>query len=99
MRIGASAVRDGDCFPAPDQFCAALSEATPASYGAFGGLAVGSSIPALHGLDGDAIADFEPAGLQWLAQGRVGGVEKFLIAGDVQAEGTKMLCKFLDIFQ
>ena len=56
--ICSAGVIDGGGFAAPDEFGAALAEALPAADGVVGGIAVGRAVPAFHGIDGDAVADF-----------------------------------------
>src|SRR5580704_15480747 len=66
--IGAACVIDGGGFAAPDEFCAALAEALPAADGVVAGIAVGRAVPAFHGIDGDAIANFYIATLDGFEQ-------------------------------
>src|SRR5580704_18579411 len=72
--IGAACVIDGGGFAAPDEFCAALAEALPAPDGVVAGVAVGRAVPAFHGIDGDAIADFDAAAIDRTEQRRFGAV-------------------------
>lgn len=55
--IGSPVVRHCDCFPSPYQLAAAATKPLPAAEGVFGRAPLGRPIPALHGLNGDSVAD------------------------------------------
>src|SRR5579863_4389838 len=68
--IGAACVIDGGGLAAPDELGAALAETLPSTDGVVAGIAVGRAVPAFHGIDGDAIADFDAAALNRFEEGR-----------------------------
>ena len=57
--ICASFVAHSYGFAAPYQFAAAFAEALPTSKSVFGGRSVWRSVPTFHGLNSDAIPNFE----------------------------------------
>ena len=74
---------DGDRLGAEDQLGAAQAPALPAPPGEVGGPAVGRAVPALHGQDGEAVADGAAVQRERLGERRVGarphlGVERQL---------------------
>lgn len=99
MGVSARAVGDGDGFTAPDKFRAALPEALPAADGVFSWLAVGSSVPAFHGLDGDAVNDFDVTPLQRLKKRRAIRRCDFAVARNCETESAKVLLKLLHRFE
>src|SRR6185312_4521192 len=66
--IGTPFVGDGHCFSSPNQFRTAAAEALPAPNRVLRWVAVGQSVPALHGMHHDATADFDIVTDQRLAQ-------------------------------
>ena len=81
--VRAACVIDGGGFATPDEFGAALAEALPAADGVVGGIAVGSAVPAFHGINGDAIADFYIATLDGFEERRARAVD-FIVAGEIE---------------
>src|SRR5882762_7412216 len=59
IRIRAPRVRHRDGFAAPNQFRAASPKATPAPQSIFCRRSVRSPVPPLHGIDREAISDFD----------------------------------------
>ena len=59
-RIGAPVVPHRDRLAAPDQLATALAETLPAPKGVLARIAVGLSVPALHRIDAEAVADAHP---------------------------------------
>jgi hypothetical protein len=50
----------------------------------FGGAPVSGAIPAFHGLNGDAIPNFDFSAYQWFSQWRFGAIGHFAVAGNIQ---------------
>ena len=57
VRIGPAIGPHGHGFPAKDQLGAALTKSLPATHHLLGDPAAGRAVPALHGVDGVAVAD------------------------------------------
>src|SRR5580704_4671073 len=83
--IGAAGVIDGGGFAAPDELGAALAETLPSADGVVAGVAVGSAVPAFHGIDGDAVADLYIATLDGFEKWRRGVVD-FSVAREIEIQ-------------
>src|SRR5512133_1111791 len=70
--IRAPFVADGDCLPAPDKLRTTPAKALPAAESGFSWTAVGRAVPALHGLHGDPVSDFNLSADKRFTQRRVG---------------------------
>src|SRR5947207_11217731 len=64
IRIGATRQRHCYSFASPDQFRATLSKSSPPPKGVLAWMPVRRSVPALHGIDRDAVADLNAAAFQ-----------------------------------
>src|SRR5271168_2402343 len=80
--IGAAFVAHRYGFAAPDQFRPATPESLPSAKSMFAGIAVARSVPAFHGLDSEAIADFDAAANDGLRQWRLDPAKKSAVARD-----------------
>jgi hypothetical protein len=59
--IGTTFMRNSDRFPAPDEAGACATKTLPASDRELGGISVRRAVPTLHGVDGNAIGNAQPA--------------------------------------
>src|SRR5882724_1650076 len=81
--IRASSVRNGNRFSSPDQFPATLAKSLPPPDGMLAGIPIRSAIPSFHGVNGDAIADFNFSAHQRLSQRRSGAAHDFAVAWNI----------------
>src|SRR2546429_8621367 len=97
IRISASFMSHRDGFSTPNQFRTTAPESLPTSNRAFGRIAIWRTVPTLHGLYRDAIADFDVAFDQWPTQRRFRARHELSIARDIQMEQTQVLLKTCDV--
>jgi len=89
---------NGNGFAAPDEAGAGAAKPAPAAECVFAGIAIGERVPAFHGLDGDAVREFEAGMLQGPLERRFGPDQQLEVTGNVQAERLQMTLECLDIF-
>src|SRR5438105_4581274 len=82
-------------FSTPDQLAATAAKPLPSPNGILRGHPIRSRVPALHGLNRDAVADFEWPAVQRPAQRRLGSRHDLAIAGDLKIEGLHVRLKAL----
>src|ERR1700687_600050 len=97
--VRSSFVGNRNRFTAPDQLPSATAEALPPSNRILRRCPIGSSVPTLHRLHRDPIADFEWTACQRPAQRRLGSCLDLGIARDSQIEGLQMILEASNIFQ
>src|SRR5947209_11646114 len=81
--IRASVRRNRDRFPSPNQFCSAGAESPPTAKRMLRWIALVSAVPTFHGLDGNAVSDFDFAELDGQPQWRLRAPQDFGVAGDM----------------
>src|ERR1700722_12668590 len=97
IRIGAPLVTDGNRFAAPNQLSSAAPESLPSANRVFAGIAIAGSVPPLHGLDSEAIANLEAFADDGLCQRRFWPANELVVAWDRQAQRIDMLLKLSNI--
>src|SRR5215470_9910774 len=91
----------GDCnrLSTPNQLCAATTNSPPAAYCAFSWIAVGSPVPAFHGLNGNAVSDFQAAAANRCSQGRIPAACNLGIARNCHMLQFQMLLELSNVPQ
>ena len=82
IRVGATVVPDGYGFSTPDELRAASAKVLPSTNGQLGRSAIGSSIPAFHRMDREAIAYLDSVKGQRFGERRRTPRHNLLIAWD-----------------
>src|SRR4029077_8732988 len=92
--IRTSSVRNRNCLPSPNQFPATLPESLPTPDGMLARISIHSSIPTLHGVDGNAISNLNFSPHQWFSQRRSGAAREFAVTGNIQSKCLDVLWQF-----
>jgi len=90
MGIGAAVVGNSGGFSAPDQFCAAATDALPATKHGLGDLPVGGGIPSFHWMNRDTIGKFDAGTFDGLKEWRRLARENLCVVRNIEAERAEM---------
>src|ERR671922_387326 len=99
IRVGPRFVRNGNRFPSPNEFRPALPKTLPAARGKLARLSVRGAVPALHWLNGDAVADLDSIACKRRQKWRGSSLENAGIARNRNPERPHMLQELVYAFQ